>query len=149
MHIQVVKSAEDIGKCFDVMHALRPHLKEEEFAELISGMMKRGYHLIFIEENGKAVSASGYHYTEHLLWGKAIYVDDLSSLPQARKKGNARQLLHYIVNEAKQNGCREVHLDSGANPGRYDAHRMYLKYGFNITSFHFALKVDNSGSGSV
>ena len=146
MSVQVAKNVEDIMKCFGVMHALRPHLKQEEFASLITGMMERGYRLIFIEENGKAVSASGYRYTEHLLWGRSIYVDDLSSLPQSRKKGYARLLLDYIVNEAKRNGCREVHLDSGANPGRYDAHRMYLKYGFNITSFHFALKVDEGGS---
>jgi GNAT superfamily N-acetyltransferase len=141
MQIKTAKSKEDILVCYEVMHELRPHLTEENITEIISGMMSRGYHLIYIEENGKAVCASGYRFTEHLHWGKAIYVDDLSTLPQARKKGYAGQLLDYVVKVAKQNNCREVHLDSGCTPARYDAHRLYLKYGFNITSHHFALKV--------
>jgi GNAT superfamily N-acetyltransferase len=123
------------------MHELRPHLTKENIVEIIPGMISRGYHLIYIEENGKAVCASGYRFTEHLHWGKAIYIDDLSTLPEGRKKGYARQLLDYIANAARENNCREVHLDSGCIPSRYDAHRLYIRYGFNITSHHFALKV--------
>ena len=139
--IKAARTAEDILKCTEDMSVLRPHLNIENIVPIIEGMMTRGYNLIYIEENGKAVCASGYRYTEHLHWGKAIYVDDLSTLPEARKKGYARKLLDYIVAEAKANHCREVHLDSGCVPTRYDAHRMYLKYGFNITSHHFAYKI--------
>ncbi len=141
MEIKTVRSEKEIISCFEVMHTLRPHLVKENFVETVSGFISRGYHLISIEENGKIIAASGYHYTEHLLWGKAIYVDDLSCLPESRKKGYARMLLDYIVNEARKNNCNQVHLDSGSNPGRYDAHRLYLRYGFNITSFHFALQL--------
>src|SRR5262249_30821514 len=108
---------------------------------ILEGMMTRGYHLVYMEENGIAVAAAGYRFTEHLHWGKAIYIDDLSTLEAFRKKGYARMLLDFIVAEAGSNQCREVHLDSGLLPSRYDAHRMYLKYGFNITSHHFAMKV--------
>jgi GNAT superfamily N-acetyltransferase len=141
MEIKIAKTSSDILKCFEVMHELRPTLSKENIIELISGMITRGYHLIYIEENNKAVCASGYRFTEHLHWGKAIYVDDLSSLPDTRKKGYARKLLDFIIDEARNNNCAEVHLDSGCNPSRYDAHRLYLRYGFNITSHHFALKV--------
>ncbi|RYF63705.1 MAG: GNAT family N-acetyltransferase, partial [Cytophagaceae bacterium] len=40
---------------------------------------------------------------------------------------------------ARQTGCQCVSLDSGQNPARYDAHRLYLNKGFNITSHHFKL----------
>jgi GNAT superfamily N-acetyltransferase len=141
MEIKTAKSNYDILTCFEVMHALRPHLTEENIAATISGMISRGYHLVYIEEKGKAICAAGYRFTEHLHWGKAIYIDDLSTLPDARKKGYARTLLDYIVKVAKENNCREVHLDSGLAASRYDAHRLYLRYGFNITSHHFALTV--------
>jgi GNAT superfamily N-acetyltransferase len=141
MSIKIVQSDEDILKCFDVLHELRPQLTRDNIVGIISGMMTRGYHLIFVEENGNAVTASGYRFTEHLQWGKAIYIDDLSSLPEARQKGYARKLLDYIAEEARKNNCDEVHLDSGCGPHRYDAHRLYLRYGFDITSFHFARKV--------
>ena len=141
MKIQTALSAEDILKSTEVMQALRPQLNSQNIAPIILDMITRGYHLIFIEEDGKAVCASGYRFTEHLAWGKVIYVDDLSTLDGSRKKGYARALLDYIVAEARTNHCQSVHLDSGCVPQRYDAHRMYLKYGFNITSHHFALKI--------
>jgi GNAT superfamily N-acetyltransferase len=141
MKINTANTPETIMKCFDVMHELRPHLKKETFVETITGLMKRGYMLIYIEENGRAVCASGFRLADHLAWGKPIYVDDLSSLPEARGKGYANALLDYIIQFAKENNRDQIHLDSGCNKERYDAHRLYLKKGFNITSHHFALKL--------
>lgn len=141
MNIQSANTSESIEKCFLVMKALRPHLEKDTFVKLIKDMATRGYILIFIEENGIAVAASGYRFAEHLHWGKAIYIDDLTSLPEARGKGYATALLDHITAIAKDNGCDQIHLDSGCNPARYDAHRLYLKNGFDITSFHFAKTV--------
>jgi GNAT superfamily N-acetyltransferase len=141
MKVQIAKDPESILKCFEVMHVLRPHLKKETFVKLMEDMMSRGYNLIFIEENSKAVCASGYRYSEHLAWGKPIYIDDLSTLPEARGKGYANILLDHIIQQAKEKGYDQIHLDSGCTESRYDAHRLYLKKGFNITSHHFALKL--------
>ena len=145
MNIQTANTDESIEKCFTVMQALRPHLEKRSFLPLIKDMQTRGYHLIYIEENGNVLAASGYRFTEHLLWGKAIYIDDLSTLPQGRGKGYASALLDHIAMVGRNNSCNQIHLDSGSNPGRYDAHRLYLKSGYNITSFHFALDL-RSGS---
>jgi GNAT superfamily N-acetyltransferase len=141
MKIEIADTDNKILKCFDVLKELRPVLTQENYLSALKGFISRGYYLIYIEENGKAVAASGYRFAEHLYWGKAIYVDDLSTLPSARKKGYARLLLDFVVEEAKKNNCAQVHLDSGTNPQRYDAHRLYLRYGFNITSHHFALEI--------
>ena len=134
-------SESDLLKCSDVIHELRPHITKENIVSILTGFMIRGYHLIYIEENGKAVCASGYRFTEHLHWGKAIYIDDLSTLPEARGKGYASRLLQYIFEEARKHLCDQVHLDSGCGANRYHAHRLYLKTGFNITSHHFAYDI--------
>jgi GNAT superfamily N-acetyltransferase len=134
-------SKDDFLKCFEVMHALRPHLTKENIVPMLEGFVQRGYHLLYIEENGIPVCASGYRFTEHLHWGKAIYIDDLSTLPEARGKGYASCLLEHIFTIARETNCDEVHLDSGCGANRYDAHRLYLKTGFHITSHHFAYKV--------
>jgi GNAT superfamily N-acetyltransferase len=139
--IKTAVSESDLLKCFEVMCELRPTLTSENFLPTLNGFISRGYHLLFIEENNKAVCASGYRFTEHLYWGKAIYIDDLSTLPGNRGKGYAGEILKYIIEIARSNQCNEVHLDSGCGAHRYDAHRLYLKTGFNITSFHFAYKV--------
>jgi len=141
MKINEATTKAEIEKCFDVMNALRPKLERETFVELILGMMTRGYHLIYIEDEGRVPCFCGYRFTEHLYWGKAIYIDDLSTLPGARKKGYASTLLDHVFEIARKNKCDEVHLDSGCGPNRYDAHRLYLKKGFNISSHHFAIQV--------
>lgn len=141
MQIEIANTDEKILKCFEVLKELRPWLNSKNFLATLKGFTSRGYHLIYIQENEIAVAASGYRFSEHLHWGKAIYIDDLSTLPHSRRKGYARILIDFIVGEAKKNNCKQIHLDSGCNPQRYDAHRLYLRYGFNITSHHFALEL--------
>lgn len=138
--IKFAKTNEDVLKCWKVMHELRPHLKnEKEFLKRIKQQQTNGYQLIFIEKNGIAVSACGFRILEFLAWGKILYIDDLTTLPQQRGKGYAGKILDWIFNHAKENDCDEVHLDSGHQ--RYDAHRLYLNKKFRIIDHHFARKL--------
>ena len=148
--IKIATTEDDLLACFEVMHELRPHLTFENIVSTLTGFRSRGYHLLYIEDQQfagtgrrKAVCASGYRFTEHLHWGKAIYIDDLSTLPAYRGKGYAGLMLQRIFEIAREHTCDEVHLDSGCGPHRYEAHRLYLKTGFNITSHHFAYRVNS------
>ena len=95
--------------------------------------------MIFIEENGIAISAAGFVEGVKLHRGKFIYIDDLSTMPANRGNGLGTTLLNWIFDYARKNNFEQVHLDSGVQ--RFDAHRLYLKYGFDITSHHFAVKL--------
>ncbi|HNQ61636.1 MAG TPA: GNAT family N-acetyltransferase [Bacteroidia bacterium] len=140
--IQEAISPSQIQNCFQVMKELRPYLEEDTFVERITRMHSFGYKLIYIaNDQGQPVAAAGFRFTELLHWGRAIYIDDLSTLESERSKGYASQLLDHIHKLAKQNDCAQVHLDSGCKPERYNAHRLYLNKGYNITSHHFALMV--------
>ncbi len=144
MKTEVIQANTDqkIQLCFDVMQELRPYLEKDSFVERISRLTPHGYQLIYIEnENGKVAAVAGFRFTELLHWGKAIYIDDLSTAKSERGKGFASKLLDYIHKLAEEKGCAQVHLDSGCKPERYDAHRLYLKKGYNITSHHFAFMV--------
>jgi hypothetical protein len=55
-----------------------------------------------------------------------------SRLPWERAAG---KLLSYIGETARAGNCDQVYLDSGCGPHRYNSPRLYLKTGFNITSF--------------
>ena len=141
--IQEAKSDSEIQKCFLVMKELRPYLEEKSFIEKVKRMNGYGYQLIYIpNDEGVAVAAAGFRITELLHWGKAIYIDDLTTMSSERSKGHASKLLDHIRQIAIENSCGQIHLDSGCNASRYDAHRLYLKKGFNITSHHFALMVN-------
>jgi GNAT superfamily N-acetyltransferase len=139
MEIKIAKTSEDIRQCWEALKALRPHLDSESYVTVISEMMTEGYQLVFVEEGGKAVSAIGFRYLQFLYNGKHFYIDDLSTLPEARGKGYAGKLIDYVVDLAKQKGYDNVTLDSGYQ--RLDAHRLYLNKGFILASHHFSKKL--------
>lgn len=139
MKIQVAKSDEDILKCWNVVVELRPHLTYETFLTMVKEMMKEGYRLAYIEEDGNAVAAIGFRYLQYLFNGKHFYIDDLSTLAAYRGKGYGGMLIDYVVTLAKEQGYKTVTLDSGYT--RHDAHRLYLNKGFVLASHHFSKSV--------
>jgi len=142
--IRIANTDADILKCLDVMLALRPHLQKDKFVATVREIMNDGYQLAFIEEYGKAVCAVGYRHLNFLFNGKHIYIDDLSSLPEARGKVYAGQLLEFVFEEAKQHSHKFVTLDSGYV--RTDAHWLYLNKGFTISAHHFIKSLIPSSS---
>jgi len=71
-----------------------------------------------------------------MAWRKILYIDDRTTLPEARSRGFASQLLDSLLEVAQSARCRAVHLDSGY--ARHDAHRLYLRKGFHLSSHHFS-----------
>ena len=81
-------------------------------------------------------SAAGFRLAEFMAWGRVLYIDDLTTLPEARGQGFAGLLLDWLAEYARQQGCQAVHLDTGYT--RHAAHRVYLSKGFELSSHHMA-----------
>ncbi|SOD88506.1 GNAT family N-acetyltransferase [Spirosoma fluviale] len=139
----IARSDDDIRRCLPAMLALRSHLSPEQaFEQIRFQQANERFVLAFVPAEDPADPAPavvGYRTMNFLYCGKTIYIDDLSTLPDARGKGYASALVDFVVEQARELGCQCVSLDSGQNPARYDAHRLYLNKGFNITSHHFKL----------
>jgi GNAT superfamily N-acetyltransferase len=131
----------ETARAFPAMQALRPHYVEESaFVERVDDVQRaEGYRLvgIFEDEPPDALAVAGFRVYHLLMWGRVLYVDDLSTVPEARRRGYGRQLLDWLGEEAERLGCEQLHLDSGVGPHRTDAHRLYFNSGLEITSFHF------------
>lgn len=121
------------------MVQLRPHLAREEFVQRAIRQMSQGYRLLYIEDEGTVLAVAGYRLLENLAWGKFLYVDDLVTDAAHRSAGLGASLLDSLLTIARQNGCAELHLDSGVQ--RFGAHRFYVGQRMDITSHHFAMKV--------
>jgi GNAT superfamily N-acetyltransferase len=127
---------------FAAMRALRTHLRDEDaFARQVDALQRpEGYRLagVFEDDAASAAAVAGFRVLHNLAWGRFLYVDDLSTLEGARRRGHGRALLDWLVAEARRLDCDELHLDSGVGPQRAAAHRLYLNAGFRIASHHFA-----------
>lgn len=139
MNVQFAESQSDVFKCFEAMNALRPHLTPNTFVDLVEKMRVEKYQLIYIEENNKVMAVCGFRYVTNLFESQHIYIDDLSTLPEARGKGYGGALFDFVVEKAKSEGLSAVHLDSGHQ--RHDAHRLYLNKKMKIVFHHFRLEL--------
>jgi GNAT superfamily N-acetyltransferase len=123
------------------MRSLRPHLAgRDAFVARVDEVQRpEGYRLVAaFEEVEEAAAVAGFRVLHNLAWGtRALYVDDLSTHPDARRRGHAGALLGWLRAEARRLGCDEFHLDSGVGPERLDAHRLYFNAGMRIASYHF------------
>jgi GNAT superfamily N-acetyltransferase len=132
----------DTGLAFLAMKALRTHVADEkEFVRLVDEVQRpEGYRLVgaFDAEEPAAAAVAGFRTGNSLSWGNHLYVDDLATRPEFRRRGLGTGLLVWLAREAARLGCDQLHLDSGVGVDRADAHRLYLNSGLTITAHHFA-----------
>jgi len=137
--LRLITSDSDIADCFDAFSALRPHLRREEFLSRVKLQQSQSYQILAVAVEGQYPSAAGFRIQNFLAWGTVLYIDDLTTMPQARGRGYASQLLEWLIDHAKIQRCHAVHLDTGY--GRHEAHKLYLKMGFRLRSHHMALEL--------
>jgi GNAT superfamily N-acetyltransferase len=136
--IFVANTDVEIEACFAVFTALRPHVRHEDFLPQVRRQQSQSYQIVALRHEGIVKSAAGFRFAQFLAWGQVLYIDDLSTLPEARSQGYADSLLDWLIEHAKSRGCQGVHLDSGYT--RYAAHRLYLRKGFQLNCHHLALE---------
>ncbi|MGA8329664.1 MAG: GNAT family N-acetyltransferase [Mycobacterium sp.] len=73
-----------------------------------------------------------------MAWGHYLYVDDVSTLPNARGRGYADLLTRWVIEEALRLNCEAIHLDSGVGEERAAAHLLCMRNHLQITAHHFS-----------
>jgi hypothetical protein len=66
-------------------------------------------------------------------------VDDLVTRADQKRTGCSGQLIEWLCEHARDQGCSFLILDSGVQ--RFEAHRFYLAHRMDITAHHFARKL--------
>jgi len=130
---------EAVRRCFPVFAFLRPHLGEETFVRRVQAQSRQGYVIAYIELHGDVSAAAGYRLADFLAWGKVLYIDDLITHPEKKNRGLGGALMDWLLEQARQQGCDEVHLDTGFQ--RHDAHRLYLNKGLTLSCHHMSTKL--------
>jgi GNAT superfamily N-acetyltransferase len=135
----------DTGTAFLAMKELRTYLTDEgDFVRRIDEVQRaEGYRLAgaFDKEEPAAAAVAGFRVGNNLADGHYLYVDDLATRPQFRRRGLGTALLVWLAREAGTLGCDHLSLDSAVGPSRADAHRLYMNAGLTITAHHFERKL--------
>lgn len=106
----------------------------------VDAQRRDGYRLLAsFDAAGEVAAVLGFRPAHNLARGRHLYVDDLSTLPTARRQGHAAALLRRVEHEAVRLGCDQIHLDSQHH--RHAAHRHYDRSGYTDASKHFVKRV--------
>ena len=81
----------DTALAFEAMRALRTHHEDEAaFVKRVDEVQRpEGYRLVGAFEDGRCVAVAGFRVIHNLAWGDCLYVDDLSTHPDGRRRGSA------------------------------------------------------------
>lgn len=137
MTVRLLASDDEITRLCPVLLQLRPQYDSQSLTEQIRLQRQEGFQLAYVEDdNGDVLCVAGFVIGNKLAWKKHLYVDDLVSDETRRSRGAGKLILDWLKDYARQQGCEQLHLDSGVI--RYRAHRFYLREGMIISSHHFA-----------
>ncbi|TCO83386.1 acetyltransferase (GNAT) family protein [Plasticicumulans lactativorans] len=136
--VQQAATDEEIVATRAVMRQLRPDVPADEYLGTVRRMMQSdGYRLAAVYDGGEVRAVAGYRVMEMLYCGRILYVDDLNTDAAARSQGYGKVLLDWLKAEARAQGCRQLHLDSGVQ--REQTHRFYFREGLAINCYHFRI----------
>lgn len=138
MDIRDVETDQEALACYPVMAELRPHIPRSEWLQRLEDQGSEasgGYRLAALWEGDRPRAVAGYRLGLNLAWGRFLYVDDLVTASDQRSGGYGRAMLAWLRRRAVDQGCDQLHLDSGLQ--RPDAHRFYDREGMTRTSVHF------------
>jgi GNAT superfamily N-acetyltransferase len=132
---------DDSALAYVAMAELRRLDSREDFLDRVATQRGEGYRIVASFEDGDADAAAvaGFRLAHFLAWGKAIYVDDLSTRASFRGRGHGAGLMDWLIAEARRLDCDQLHLDSGVGADRESAHRLYLNKRLRISAHHFSI----------
>jgi GNAT superfamily N-acetyltransferase len=118
-----------------VLRQLRPHLDRALLAGILEAARSQGLTFTAAFRGGTCVGVAGWRVMDTTSVVRKLYVDDLVTDEAARSGGVGAALLAHLEGRAAANGCAVIELDSGRQ--RTDAHRFYVREGFEDVSRHF------------
>lgn len=144
LRVLTAEADQEIGNCFEAMHALRTNLRSRE--SFISQVQRQqrdfGYILLAaLSSEGPVVGVAGFRPQENLMHGLHVYVDDLVTVEAWRNRGVGATLMNVVIERAYASGYKKILLDTGRQSE--EAHRFYARLGFSAKALRFSLELDD------
>jgi GNAT superfamily N-acetyltransferase len=109
MHLFSELSTEQEWKeAFPVLVQLRSGLTLEKFLLDRDRLLKSGYHLFGLKDDGRLVSVASAIVYPHVSHGSDCWVHDLATSEHDRDKGYGRALMQHMEKFASSSGCSRL-----------------------------------------
>ena len=122
-----------------LIQKLSPQLTAETYAALLADMVGHNYFQCALYDGDTCIAVSGYWICTKLYSGKYLEIDNFIVDDAERGRGLGKQLLDWMLNEARANGCQTAMLDAYVE--NFRAHHFYYREGFIARGFHYLKKL--------
>lgn len=125
----------ELDMAYEVVSQLRTALSYEEFEDLIYDMRHMEYKMFGIMDGENLITYAGVSICTNLYHKRHLYIYDLVTCKEYRGNKYGETMLEYLHDYAKIGMCENIVLSSSFS--REDAHRFYIKHGFEKKSYLF------------
>lgn len=132
--IQLIEK-EELGIIIPLLKTLDNSLHEELLQHRLEEMKQLNYLCVSVFDGKQLVGISGLWMLNKYYAGKHIEPDNVVILPDYRDKGIGEQLMQWIHNYAKEQGCLGSELNCYVSNSKGVA--FWIKQGYRILGFHF------------
>lgn len=142
----VVRREDLLYAAIPVHRQLRPMLPEDAgaYGQTLRRVFAGGARMkVATDAQGQVRGVALWRVYENTYEGRRLYLDDLVADEAHRSRGVGKRLLDACEATARDMGCAHFALDSGT--WRTQAHKLYFREGFVISSFHFTRTVAAHG----
>ncbi len=121
------------------MLQLRPHIPPEAYVPTVRRMMSNERYQLAAAFDQIVRAVAGYRIHETLYCPRLLTLDELVTDENSRSGGYGKELMDWLKEEARANGCTQIHLISRVH--REEAHRFYFRERFGLRAFCFMTEV--------
>ncbi|MBU1659662.1 GNAT family N-acetyltransferase [bacterium] len=129
----------ELLSAYELVVQLRSELSYKEFEDLIYDMRCMEYKMFGVFEGENLMTYAGAAIQTNLYHKRHLYVYDLITDKDCRRKKYATLMLEYLHDYAKMGMCENIVLSSGIS--REEAHIFYEKNIFSKLSYLFVKNV--------
>lgn len=122
-----------------LIQQLSPQITEVSYKAMLQEMVPHNYFQAAVYKADACIAVSGYWLGTKLYSGKYIEIDNFVVDEAWRGKAVGKQLLDWMLDEGRRNGCTYAMLDAYVE--NFKAHHFYYREGFFARGFHYLKKL--------
>ena len=139
MKIVEYRTDEEFASIWPFIKMLNPTMKKREFNVMLPEMLKDGFRVAAIVENGNTLGISGFWIGYKFYSRKFLHIDAFCVAPEARSKGVGKKLLDWMEKLAAKEKCNMIVLNTYAT--NTASHKFYAREDYVIAGYHFLKKL--------
>ena len=142
MEIRELKTKEEMLSTYDILLEVYPNLTLKEYSNELDVMIPNNYYQVVVMDGNTIAGLTGVWIGSKLWCGKYMELDNVVVAEAYRRKGVGKMLFEFMEQQAKNEKCTMLALDSYTT--NFKAHRFFYQQGYGPKGFHFINILDKS-----